>query len=504
MRGGLMQTLRGQGHLISIHSCIMENKSQTFINAIVFLFLCTVMSCALCQPVARVDERFELTSIAFRLTNEDILVHSEPANYMEDIDRYFSQYKNHELVDFIKSHIIAHGDKYGFSIVSGLAADVEITPKGIVYTDKWNLAYDPDKNDPQYCLTHDELKEYLRLLNKFYKDTRFHSFYVQHSDFYRNAEKNLLPWIEQIDTAWFFDFFGKPSRVDNIWLVPANGEFNFALCHYTDDGKQYNDIALGCTAVDSMGYPTFDINDFCTLVHEICHNYTQSLLWTKVAEFQSICDSLFEYEYVKNNLPRWGYGTSSTILVEGLNRLCEFYYYKQHNTFEKDEMSMQIKREEYTGFIWFSEMLEFTDAFVSNRNLYPHFDDFLPQLKGFLRQVNANMDNYYIPKMRRPMVVSTFPANGTVVDTTLSEVVIVFSESMFTGLYWTNYPQDSAGVQPLPVDFDNLYWKDDRTYVIPLQEPLKRHTTYGFSLSPNVTNVYRYCATPYDLIFETK
>ena len=136
------------------------------------------------QMQVHVDERFELTSIAFRLTGESIHTPPTPANYVKDIDDYFSQYKDHELVEFIRNHIITSEHNFGFSIVSGLAADVEITPKGIVYTKKWDLAYDPDKNDPQYCLTHEELKEYLRLLNNFYKDTKFHSFYEQHRNFY--------------------------------------------------------------------------------------------------------------------------------------------------------------------------------------------------------------------------------------------------------------------------------------------------------------------------------
>ena len=455
------------------------------------------------QMQVHVDERFELTSIAFRLTGESIHTPTTPANYVKEIDDYFSQYKDHELVEFIRNHIITSEHNFGFSIVSGLAADVEITPKGIVYTKKWNLAYDPDKNDPQYCLTHEELKEYLRLLNKFYKDTKFHSFYAHHRDFYHIAEMNMQEWVNQIDTAWFSEFFGKPFQMDNIWLVPANGEHNFAITRYNAEGEQFNNIALGCSSTDSLGNIIFDLPDFGVLLHEICHNYTLPILMSALSDFRPICDTLFQYDDVRSALTRWHYGAVS-ISIEGINRLCEFCYYQAHHTYEPEELKLRVKSQEYTGFIWFGEMLEFMNNFSSHRDLYPYFDSFLPQLKGFLQQVAANMYSYYIPKMRRPMVISTFPANGTVVDTTISEVVLVFSESMFTGLVWTHYPEDSIGVQPLPVDFDNLYWRDDHTYVIPLQEPLKRYTTYGFSLSPNVTNVFRYRATPYDLIFETK
>ncbi len=480
-------------------------KTITYFLARFFLlvYLFVSFNIVLCQSIVHVDERFELTSIAFRLTGESIHTPTTPANYVRDIDDYFSQYKDHELVEFIRNHIITSEHNFGFSIVSGLAADVEITPKGIVYTKKWNLAYDPDKNDPQYCLTHEELKEYLRQLNKFYKDTKFHSFYEQHRDFYHVAEMNMQEWVNQIDTAWFSEFFGKPFRMDNIWLVPANGDHNFGITRYNAEGEQFYNIALGGSSIDALGNIIFDLPDFGVLLHEICHNYTLPILMSALSDFRPICDTLFQYDDVRSALTRWHYGAVS-ISTEGINRLCEFCYYQAHHTYEPEELKLRVKSQEYTGFIWFGEMLEFMNYFSSHRDLYPYFDSFLPQLKGFLQQVAANMDSYYIPKMRRPMVVSTFPANGTAVDTTLTEVVIVFSESMFTGLYWTNYPQDSAGVQPLPVDFDNLCWKDKRTYVIPLSEPLKPHTAYGFSVAPNLTNIYRYRAAPYDLIFETK
>ncbi|MCR4825655.1 MAG: DUF4932 domain-containing protein, partial [Bacteroidales bacterium] len=54
------------------------------------------------QPKGHVDERFELTSVVFRLTEDVAFVHSTPANYIADIDDYFSPYKNHELIEFVK------------------------------------------------------------------------------------------------------------------------------------------------------------------------------------------------------------------------------------------------------------------------------------------------------------------------------------------------------------------------------------------------------------------
>ena len=82
------------------------------------------------QPKVRVSECFELTGVAFRLSGYDVFVHSEPENYVADMDAWFSKYKEHELVKFIKKTI---GAKHvlEFNFITDMAADIEITPKGL-------------------------------------------------------------------------------------------------------------------------------------------------------------------------------------------------------------------------------------------------------------------------------------------------------------------------------------------------------------------------------------
>ncbi|MCR4826449.1 MAG: DUF4932 domain-containing protein, partial [Bacteroidales bacterium] len=64
------------------------------------LFILSIGASA--QTKIHVDERLELTSVVFRLTEDVAFVHSTPANYIADIDDYFSPYKNHELIEFVK------------------------------------------------------------------------------------------------------------------------------------------------------------------------------------------------------------------------------------------------------------------------------------------------------------------------------------------------------------------------------------------------------------------
>ncbi len=454
-----------------------------------------------------VDERFELVNIAFRLTGKNVFVYTDPANYMANIDNYFEKYKNHELIKFLRQRyeprsVIVLGE------ASGLAADIEITPKGIVPTHRWlsfvnHEEYGVQKNDEDWSEA--EFKECVRLLNKFYKDTRFHQFYLSNKSFYDSIEREFQKLVDQIDTAWFQDFFGKPYKMDNIWLVPSNGVHNFAILRKDAEGNKYNNCVIACPFTNASGEVIFSEGTFQTLIHEICHNYTSPICQQNEAFFKEICDTLYNTK-VEKVLRANAYGDPGAFTYEGINRLCEFYYYQTHNTFDSVELDRRIHNDEKKGFIWLEEMLRLMDVFASNRDIYPDFQSFVPQLHGFLSEVVTLMDKYYWPKYQllHPRVVATYPANGAVVDTNVTSIYVFFSQPMFTPMrsYWG--VNDQSDVSLLPVDFDKITWEDAYTYKVPLREPLKPKTKYGFRINMHVSDKYHYGIPPYDLIFETK
>ena len=472
------------------------------------------------QPKVRVSECFELTGVAFRLSGYDVFVHSEPENYVADMDAWFSKYKEHELVKFIKKTI---GAKHvlEFNFITDMAADIEITPKGIVYTDKWITNYaseDYGQREAEWSKV--ELKEYLRLLNKFYKETKFHKFYTEHREFYDSAEARLQVWVDQIDTAWFRQFFGQPFEMANIWVVPSNGRHNFALDRKDKNGKSYHNCAIGCSATDALGFPQIGYRSFMTLIHEICHNYNNPACDLHKDLFNGICDTL--YTYVGKNLKKNYYGGQDNILYEGLNRLCEYTYYKEHNTLSLEEWERRVCWEERIGFLWLHELIDYAQAYQLNRDKYRTYAEFVPEIVGFLRQVAADMEDYYLPKraLFDTRVVSTFPANGSVVDTNITKIVIVFSRPMQNVRAVPHV--DGDGILSLPlkdcrymnekgeweIDYESTecpYWENQYTYELPLKESLKSKSKYGFRIDQFFADKkYWLGSIPFELIFETK
>lgn len=459
------------------------------------------------QTYIGVDERFELVNIAFRLTGKNVFVYTDPANYMANIDNYFSKYKNHELIKFLRQRYEPMS-MIEIGTATNLAADIEITSKGIVVTNQWipfvkYEEYGVDKHDWDWSEA--EFKACVKLLNKFYKDTKFHQFFLSNRSFYASIEKEFQKLVDQIDTAWFQDVFSKPYEMDNIWLVPSNGVHNFATLRKDAAGNSYNNCEIGCPLTNAAGEVIFSEGTFRTLIHEICHNYTSPICQQNEAFFKEICDTLYNTK-VGKILHANHYGAPSAITYESINILCEFYYYQTHNTFDSVELDRRIHNDETKGFIWLEEMLRLMDVFASNRDVYPDFQSFVPQLHGFLSEVANNMDKYYWPKYQLlfPRVVATYPANGAVVDTNVSNLYFFFSQPMYTGMYFYEGPPNQSDVTRIPIDFDNISWEDAYTYKIPISEPLNPKTKYGVRMSRAIDNTYHYQTIPYDLIFETK
>ena len=477
----------------------------------ILLITITIASfCCLCGQNISVDERFELTGVVFRLTGIGVFQQEEPQAYLSEVDREFSKYKNHELIEFVKKTIELKND-FPFNFICDLAADIEITRKGIVFTKKWITYYDDFKcfDDEEYW-TKSEMAEYLRLLNKFYKETQFRKFFSSNKKYYEITENNFKKIFDQIDKEWFFRFFGKPLEIENIWLSPINGHHNFALYRSDKKGNNFSNCIIGCSQVGIDGYPDFGRPHFNVLIHEICHTYNNPICDKHLDEFKGICDTI--YKYIGDILAENHYAESENILYEGMNRVCEYSYYKNDTVYYNDTLLFNIfvNTEEMNGFVWLDEILRYMDVFNRSGKIYKTFEDFFPELKSFMQNVADNMKDYYLPKLQTkvPVVLGSFPANNSIVDTSLSEIVIYFSKPMcvqgcMTGIM--DELEDAITAYPIEHDKDDMHWKDAYTHVTKLNHKLQPHTQYGFYIRCGaVDDKTHTCCKYYKLIFKTK
>jgi len=442
-------------------------------NRIFHLLLLSIITVlpTLAQLKTKVDERFELTSIVFRLAGAEEYVNNEVSSYISDIDNYFSRYKNHALIGYIKK--IRERDKIAYDAVSGSTDLLEIKKGKIQIKPRVNIAK-YIKNDDRWSEA--TLTEYFQLLNLFYKDTKFHLFFNAHTDFYKQAEARLDDVVNKINISWFESFFGKPLKNPAIYASLCNGKSNYALSSsgHIDNPIEKFGIVIGCSQIDEAGIPVFDtISLVPIIIHEFCHHFTNPLVDKYEDELISSAEKIFPY--VKEQLNRVAYNTPNSIYGEGFNNLFVNMYYRENPTTTD---KYEIVKNERHGFIWMERATVFMDNFYSNRKVYPYIDDFMPQLIGFLKFVSKNIEiitNEY--KNKNPYVVNIFPISDSEIDACLREITVHFSHPMWNS--FAIFPSQEEGLN-IPEN-SNFVWSQDRKKLI-IYVSLKNDSTYGFTL----------------------
>lgn len=138
------------------------------------LFLLLLLCCAgtaAAQMHARVDPRFELTSIAFWLAGACEYSQCGVPAYARDIDNHFLKYAEHPLIAFIRQIRIDYG--IGYNAVSGTADWLQINDGRVVLDPAYDAA-EVAKTDSRW--TEPVFRRYLKLLDDFYREGDFHAF----------------------------------------------------------------------------------------------------------------------------------------------------------------------------------------------------------------------------------------------------------------------------------------------------------------------------------------
>jgi hypothetical protein len=410
-----------------------------------------------------VDERFELTSIAARLAEYPEYSDCRIPTYAADIDSVFASYKKHPLVTFLKKIRRSHGISY--NCISGVAYALEIRSGKIGF----RAGYDLDNAASIEAIDNrwdkKTLLRYVELLNDFYSKSRFHEFYEQHSGLYAIAAEKMDEILAYVDGEWFEKFYGRPFGEPDIFIGLTNGPSNYGL---SSPGEGYG-IIIGCFA-DQNSAPRFSGLAFETIIHELNHNYADPL----ADEFAPQTEAAIERiaPQVGKMLASGAYDKTA-MLPEWLTRLGTLMYGKEYTS--EEEVSYTITQDARVGFIWQQRAFDFMANFTANREQYPYFRDFMPQLVAFFNFTADNFDKVVFEyENREPYVVSVYPAAGSELDISQEtiEIRISFSEPMGThavGMRLNGNNIDAFNEIEIPEGWKTGGWEDDRTFVVHLK-----------------------------------
>lgn len=435
------------------------------------------MSCTnICQAQMQVtaDERVELTTIVARLTGMSGFVNNDVAAYATDIDTYFGKYREHELIQYLQQ--LRRDYHLAYNAMAGSAMYIEIDKKGISLHEKTTLSAISD-NDKRW--TEETFAKYITLLDKFYKETNFHCFYEAHSDIYAAAEKQMKDILGNINTEWFKSFYGKDFQAPTIYVALGNGRSNYMVNDF--DAPAGYGIMIGCLG-NQDGMPYLNSSSLDSILHEICHYYTEPLFlqyWEQMEQSANII-----YPYVHEQMLRIAYGDSYNMTNEWLNNLFKImYFYENSNSSNNAIFSTYSDMEQ--GFIWMERSVKFMDNFYANRDYYKDINSFMPLIVGFYSNTANDFEKIEFEyENRNPYVVSVFPPSGNIFDFigAGNEVRIIFSEPMSTHCY--SYTKiDDTNYTLLPIE--SAFWENEYTFILKVATSyLEKGKEYGFQLNP--------------------
>ena len=267
----------------------------------------------------RVDRRFELMSIVFRLADFSEYRMGNVADYNTAVDAYFGPFKEHAAVK------MARGlrQRVSFDAIPNLA--VRVTD-AIHFQPLRPLADAATRLDSRWDIR--VAAEFLKTMVSFAKDTDAGKFFETQEPLYRatlNACKQDL--LSYLDRGWFERTFGKRDR-DNFTLCVAmlNGPGNYGASVPNDHGGEDLFALIGTGETLKGKLPSFSQAYLGTLVHEFLHSFVNPWVDRHMRDLRAAGEAL--NAPVAEQMKRLAYGTVSAVLRESMVRAFTIRYFR--------------------------------------------------------------------------------------------------------------------------------------------------------------------------------
>ena len=372
----------------------------------------------------RVDERVELLSVVFRLAGNFEYNMSPLRHYTADIDSYFAPYKNHPAVEMAKKLAAERG--VGFDAVMFMAVYLSPPPalKPLVpFTDQV----------PEPRWGRENALQFARLLRAFYHDSHFARFYAAHQSMYRLAESRFSVVLSNLDLTWYKAFYGElPPGHFNLMLGMNNGGGSYGPHVVLPGGRQELYAIVGCWTKDEAGDPAYSGggSDYLSVViHEFNHSFINPLVAQHWAEFAAASTV---YQSVAKPMEALAYGDPKTMVDESLVRAAEILYFEAKDP-KGGWVLGRIRSEQTNGFVWMDELGELLRRYQGERDRYPTFRSFLPEVAAFYRDLAPHINDKVAEFHQRCVHVAGLEpfANGALdVDPATQELTITFDKPL--------------------------------------------------------------------------
>jgi len=414
----------------------------------------------------KVDERTELMSIVFRLAGaEPYSMRQFVQSYSADIDKYFSPCTNHKIISFTQQ-VANELDAMKFAIYTEISAD----------TIRFIKDAENDWVSQHWKVNSAEAKRYLELLNDFYRESNFHSFFEQHSQLYSVAEKRFADRLKAVDLDWFENFHGELPRGKFICIISlVNGGFSYGPSITHTDGSKDIYSVMGTWRTDKKGLPLYPDEIVPTFIHEYNHSFCNPLINQFYLQLRKKAKQF--YRPVADAMRTTGWNNERVMLDEILVRACVIKYMEKNDASNVKE---RVAFEQARGFLWIDRLAASLDTYLANRDKYPTLRDYMPEIVKLQNSLSFGKVQEEVGR-GWPVIVSTSVRNNDRnVDPNLTQIVFTFDRPMASPTMGLSYCSERMGNKIIPF-ITGREWNEDKKELI-VKVELKPDTKYSISL----------------------
>ena len=333
------------------------------------------------QIKVEVSETVELMSILARMAGYEEYSNDLAGQYTKDTEAWFAPYKEHTAVALARDVRAKYG--IGHERVMNMAIHLAIDNGKIVFTGSVQELNDGWQNA--------DLDDFVKRLNKFYKDTRFHEFFEQHRKFYDDYttmyQANVMPAFHP---EWFSQFHYGTAPADRFHVV-----INFT-CGYNSYGPwrqlagQPRDLfaIIGYWIDPNLGRPRYDAS---VLFHEANHPFVNPLLddANNFKLMENVGPRLLSLH--KSSVQKTNYTDWRIVVNESLVRASVVLYMQDAGY--KMEQCLNVLGAEMgqNGFPWMLDLVGTMRYYTAHRHQYPTLNDFYPEISRCLSNYIDNV-----------------------------------------------------------------------------------------------------------------
>lgn len=332
---------------------------------------------------ARVDPRIELMSIIFRLAGNPEYNHPAAASpYSYAADKHFARFSHHPAV--LKARELRDRRGIAFDAVAGMAVHVDDA-----YELEEKVSFDPSPSRLDRRWRPEEAREFLHLARQFVTDSDFAGFVETHRPLHVAAAIRMNQVLRRYDIRrWLDEYFGRqPDARYEVIVGLLVGPCNYGTSVQFPDGREEITPIIGCTRFDQHGIPVIDdAAALAIIVHEFCHPYSNPLFEKNPEPFRKSGQALLARH--REAMRRQAYGSWRSVICETLVRASVVRYLEANHGPQVARADLQ--EQEQRSFKWVPGLCEELARYERNRDQYPTFEDFMPEIADYLDEYVAN------------------------------------------------------------------------------------------------------------------